>query len=371
MNRCILYTLLLLPALLTAQEYIGTDSLFSTRFNTYTVYELTKDQIGHLPVRELSAYLQLFNGIVIQDGNVHVRGGRDDEAAYFIDGFSSVNPLDNSNALYVIPEAIERLRVLPGFFPARYGAVNSGLIFTDLKKGTSDLRFFFDYQTDQFAEAGEQFLGTYSYRDQIFTATASGPLSLSNLCFFVALENTRIGDAAKRFSSGFSFHNLVDQHYRFRDDDDAGSNFAHCFYKPIQTIDATNEDVPDTISLVYPDGFTPFNNRNSWNVNATMQYNLNPFTLDLTLVYNWDKVFANDRPMLEILNRRQDFLKYNISLGYYDNRSEKFDAYFDNNWQLWGDSAAVSQATDGDVIYRQAFSSLGPWFYNLINSYII
>jgi hypothetical protein len=380
--------ILYLPATLIAQYSTRLDSLYSINPQPSTRYILSASEITHLPVRGLTEYLNLFNGVVIQDGNVHIRGGRDDETAYFINGFSSTNPLENTNAIYVIPEAMEKIEVLPGFFPARYGGVNSGLVFTELKKGTRDYQFSVDYQTDKFATAGEQFLNTYSYRDRIVTATASGPAYFDNLYFFVALENTEIGDAAKRFSSGFTFADLVDQHWRFDDDIIVETEEQTGKTVPLKKIRISNtDDMPDTVTLNYPDGFTPFNNRNSWNVNATMQYDLNPLQFDLTLLYNWEEAYANNRPMLEILNNRQDFMRYNkwlaglqmthnisdqlqydISFGYYDNRSEKYDAYFGNNWQLWDDSAAVAQATGGAVTYSRAYSD--PYDYMISGFFI-
>jgi len=158
----------------------------------YAYSRISAAEIQQLPIRGLHSYMELQPGVVIQDKNVHIRGGRDDETGYFVNGFSTMDPLDNSNGMYVIPEAIERLEILPGFFPARYGGVNSGLVFTELKKGTPEYRFSADYQTDKFAEAGEKFFGTYTYRDHIFTATAGGPMYLNDLYFFVAVENLNI-----------------------------------------------------------------------------------------------------------------------------------------------------------------------------------
>jgi hypothetical protein len=320
----------------------------------YSFSRISADDILRLPVRGLQNYMGLQPGVVIQDDQVHIRGGRDDETGYYVNGLSTIDPLSNSNAIYIIPEAIEQIRIYRGVHSSLYGGSNSGIVMTDLKQGTADYQFSFDYQTDKFAGSGNQFLDTYSYRDQIVTATAGGPLYLPNLRFFAAIENSGTGDAVKRFSEGFEFRNLIDGN-------------------PSNPLVVSGN--PDTVSLFYPSGYTPINNRSRWALNSVLRWDENPFAVQMTVLYNTEQIHDNDQPMIDILNRRQQYtetnkwllsaelthrlrpnLYYSLSISRFINDSERLDDYFGNDWQAWDDSARVAEHTNNKVTYRRRFS---------------
>nr|NIU01007.1 TonB-dependent receptor [Nitrosopumilaceae archaeon]NIV13020.1 TonB-dependent receptor plug domain-containing protein [Fodinibius sp.]NIX61609.1 TonB-dependent receptor plug domain-containing protein [Nitrosopumilaceae archaeon] len=141
---------------------------------TQSVSLVTSEDLQSTPVRGLQSIVALQNSVIVQDDNIHIRGGREEEVGYYLDGASAIDPISNTQAVYVIQEAVEEYQVLAGGYTAEFGGANSGIIRTELKTGTPDYNFSLDFQTDKFADEGEEFLGTPSFRHHVGTATLSG-----------------------------------------------------------------------------------------------------------------------------------------------------------------------------------------------------
>ncbi len=328
---------LFLYGLLTAQP---NDSLFQ-----FLPYYLRSEEIRTMPIRNLDDLLNLYPGLVNMEDGWHLHGSRPDEIGYYLNGVNSTDPMTGLNGVYIIPEAIERFSVMPTNAPITFQNGTGGFVSVRLKRGTLGHHASFKIHSDRFAEKGNQFLSTYTYRDQYLTGLFSGPLSKKGR-YFMAVEKKDIGDTRKRFSSGFVFRDLIDQNR---------NNFHY-------------GGIPDTIhTLAYPDGFTPKNHLNQWAVNSTVYFNLAPVDVELTAVYLWQKKYFNDTPMLHILNQREQYLKsdhlflssdisghyekfnYRLNLNYYQRRSEMFDAYLGDRWKFWYDSLEVANASDGQI----------------------
>ncbi|MEL6824160.1 MAG: TonB-dependent receptor, partial [Calditrichota bacterium] len=145
---------------------------------------VTSEELENIPVRGFNDIVATQKSVVVQDNTVYIRGGRADEVGYYIDGASSINPLTNTQSIYVIREAVEEFQVLAGGFTAEFGGANAGIIRTELRTGGSDFSVSADFQTDKFADEGEQFLGTNSFRHHNLILTASGPLMSNKVRFF-------------------------------------------------------------------------------------------------------------------------------------------------------------------------------------------
>lgn len=104
---------------------------------------------------------------------------------------------------------MEELQVQAGGYTAEYGGANSGLIRTTLKTGGSDYKFSLDAQTDDFAGPGKEFLGTTANGQRNIVATASGPLYLKDLRFFLAGQHNFSRNRQNLFLEPFRFDNLV------------------------------------------------------------------------------------------------------------------------------------------------------------------
>jgi hypothetical protein len=323
---------------------------------------VTAKEIESIPVRGVNSILALQASVVVQDGNIHIRGGRANETGYFLDGVNVTNPINNTRAVHIIQEAVEEMQVLAGGYTAEYGGANAGIVKTDLKTGSSDWHFSLDAQTDGFQGQGEKFLDTYSYGQSVIVGTVSGPLLTKNIRLFAGVENYYSGDASQRFSEGFEFNDLPNTNP--------------------QDLNVALGD-PEIVDITYPDGITPKNAFNRWALNGTLLFDYKPVQFRVSGLYTYQKQTATNQPMLNTLNSRQSFTNFNTALisgkltwivnqtsfldakvSYFNRNTETEDPWFGTDWKLWSDSAAVSDYTGGAVTYRSAYRS--PYPYRLL-----
>lgn len=321
---------------------------------------VTSDEIETLPVRGLNNILDLQASVVVQNGNVHIRGGRRDEVGYYLDGASVNNPVNNTNGVYVIQDAVQEVQVLAGGYTAEFGGANSGIIKTDMKTGASDWHFSIDAQTDNFVDNGKKFLGTYSYGHSIIAGTVSGPIISKNIRLFAAIENTYVGDSAKRWSEGFDLTRIDDN----------------------QSTAAVREGTPDTVHLKYLDGFTPKNSFNRWALNSTILFDFSPIQFRLGGSFSTNKAFNEDDMIWKMTNDRKAWTNfetmfltgkfthvinpttfYDVKLAYFDRSTEDEDQYFGTDWKSYADSAKIHDYTNGSVVYRSKYQE--PYDYLL------
>lgn len=342
---------------------------------TQSVSLVTSDDLENMPVRGFNNVIATQNSVVVQDGNVHIRGGRHDEVGYYIDGASSIDPLTNTQSLHIIQEAVEEFQVLAGGYTAEYGGANSGIVRTELRTGSNRYKLSLDVQTDKLADAGEEFLGTYSYRHHNAVATLSGPLLNNKLRFFVAGENAYKGDRSVRFTEPFTLNNLIDSN-------------------PENPRVAAG--LPDTISSYgLPGGFTPQREEDLWALQGTLLFDLSPLQFRLSGSYSdqtqqFSSFYENaqvgsspNTPLLNLLNERSFDDRFSnllltgkmtyildtksildASVSYFNSVLDREDSYFGNNWQQWWDSSAVSQHTGGAVNYASRWRPEQNYIFN-------
>jgi hypothetical protein len=323
---------------------------------------VTSDEIEQIPVRGMNNILDLQASVLVQDGNIHIRGGRANESGYYLDGANIMNPISNTRAVYVIQDALEEVQVLTGGYTAEFGGANAGIVRSELKSGTSSWHFSLDGQTDNFVDNGERFLDTYSYGESIIAGTISGPLGTENIRLFLAGENWYQGDNAKRFSEAIQFENLVDT-------------------EPLAREVVAGH--PDTVSLNYLPGYTPRNKLNQYSLNSTLLFDYNPIQFRLSGTYTKSETHFSNAPMTNMLNSRQFVTNLNnylvsgkltyvvnptsfldLKVSYFSQSTENEDAWFGTDWKKWSDSTAVSDFTGGDVTYRSRW--LSPYAYRLL-----
>ncbi|HUN64613.1 MAG TPA: TonB-dependent receptor [Bacteroidota bacterium] len=93
-------------------------------------------QIKTLPVTEVTDVLTLQSGITTdKSGGIHIRGGRSNEVAYWVDGISVSDAYDGSQSVQVDNNAIQELQVISGTFNAEYGQAMSGIVNIVTKDG--------------------------------------------------------------------------------------------------------------------------------------------------------------------------------------------------------------------------------------------
>lgn len=171
----------------------------------YQVWSVRWEDIEKLPVRELSEVVALFPGIVPQEGDFHIRGGRSDENGWLVDDVSVRLPTSGGLGLKVIPNTIEQVSFWSGY-DATMGLGISGEIAAVTKRGRSGFHLTGEVISDDFWAMKSQnyeILGIdnlYSYGYDDYVLSVSGPISwIQGLCFYVAGRRLYQASPATRF----------------------------------------------------------------------------------------------------------------------------------------------------------------------------
>jgi outer membrane receptor protein involved in Fe transport len=81
-------------------------------------------------------------------GSYHVRGGRDSEMVYVVDGITVSNPLYGGSGMYINTNAIEQMSILTGGWDAQYGEAQSAVVNIVTKEGSDKHSGNFTYTQD-------------------------------------------------------------------------------------------------------------------------------------------------------------------------------------------------------------------------------
>jgi len=372
MRRFVLLLAMCLPALLYSQTdslSVFSDSLRAVPQFLWTVRSLNHSDLSGLPFREVDRYLPLLPGMVGVNGGLYVRGSRNGETGYLLDGMSVFNPWLNSDGVPLIPEAIEGIDAHTGAYGAALGSPGGGMVNMKMKTGGERLQYSFNIQTDDFGPPGSFFgIGSfkavnYGYRNIV--GTISGPLPYTPIRFFLAGQSNYMRSRQPMFFTPFRYDNLVT--------DNLGAR-------------------PSGIPLPGPLEFRENYIGTSWINTTTLQGNAtaNVFGIDLKLIGSyddreftegsqWPEVLRNYyRQKRDMLTRRvtkylnlqahyapSDNLDLNLGLSYYNRFARTYDPDFKNNWRLYSDSLANAQA--GYLGFPARYT--GPYPYSTIYAF--
>ena len=165
---------------------------------TASVKIITDEEIKNLPTRGYQRIVTLQSGVVEYGGGLmSIRGGRTNETAYFVDGFSQQDPLTGVSTTVINNNAIDQVSIVTGGFNAEYGKIMSGVVNVITKGGTKDYQGSFEAISDGFAG---DWIGTDSYGYNVYSLSLSGPVVKNNerFLFFLSGETRNIGDRFPR-----------------------------------------------------------------------------------------------------------------------------------------------------------------------------
>jgi len=146
---------------------------------TNSVRTVGAEEIQNSATRSVTGILDMQAGVTITNGNLHIRGSREEEVAYTIDGADIKDVVYSGRMASAIPEALAEIAVEAGGYGAHIGGANSGVIRQTLRTGGNSLGGSARYE-----------LGDYGHQD--ITATFSGPLG--PVKFFGAVRQTHTDD---------------------------------------------------------------------------------------------------------------------------------------------------------------------------------
>lgn len=304
----------------------------------------TSEDIEALPVRGVNSILSLTAGVTFQDNTVFVRGGRLDEVGFYLEGASISDPVVGGRAVTIVQDAIEEIQVQSGGYTAEYGGANSGIIYTQIKTGTSNYKASVEYITDNITFQkdrfdGKQRLGTYWYGYSEFVGTVSGPI----------------------FDPRFKFFGLVNYNYQADKNPQA--------YPGMNLGEITDPTTGTTIDFNYPAGAVRQNYQEDITGTGTITLDFNPLIVRMVGTYTethstnpWtSRISSNIANMLnEVRTPVQDFtdgafstkLTYivdpsmfvELSGGYSFNTRDRYDPILKDDYFHYGDSAANANA---------------------------
>lgn len=172
------------------------DATGTTRF-------LTSDDLQKLPTRGYRDAAAQQTGVVNfqrqidaepQNGNtLIIRGGRPNETAYYVDGFSQQDPLTGTSSTSINDNAIEEVVVMTGGFNAEYGRIMSGAVNVVTREGTSKYSGAAAAISD--LPAGN-WVGADRTDFNVYDVSLGGPVvpTYGNLTFFASGERRWQGD---------------------------------------------------------------------------------------------------------------------------------------------------------------------------------
>jgi outer membrane receptor protein involved in Fe transport len=314
---------------------------------TNAIRTASAEDIKNIPVRGVGNLVALIPGVVMQQGLIYVRGGRQEQVGYIIEGVQTRDALFGGNAVTVNDNAIEEVEVQAGGYNAEYGGANAGIVITSLKTGTEKLKATGEIITDGWGTPGEKTLGAYSYGYSEYTATLSGSIpKLNSVKFFLSGDYQFNRTIARRWE-GMDLRGLTD-------------------------VTATSQA---PIDLIYPEGKMLNNASMRWTLNGNLMAAVNPwgekFNIKVSGTYSSITQHGNDgnaatfrgadpdqilnesrlpltktadmSAMVRITKDLSQSTFVELNLSYYQNYTETMDPFLKNQWWLYGDSVANAQ----------------------------
>lgn len=165
---------------------------------------VTGEELANLPVRGVANVAAIQSGVVNsgRDDDLFIRGGREQEVAYYVDGVKVLGT-GASGAAGVNQAAIAEQEMLIGTIPARYGDVQSGVISITTKTGGRD--FFGSAEL-----ITSEVLDSYGYN--LGSLSIGGPVVPGRVNFFLSGQGTYEADYN---TYGVDTYRLSDEDFAF------------------------------------------------------------------------------------------------------------------------------------------------------------
>ncbi|MCW8802945.1 MAG: TonB-dependent receptor [Ignavibacteriaceae bacterium] len=315
--------------------------------NTNKIRTTTSEDIDNLPVRGVDNIISLTAGVVQQSSQIFIRGGRQDEVGFYLEGANIKNPELGGRSVTIPQDALEEIQVQAGGYTAEFGGANAGIIRQQLKSGANLFNASFEFITDNITFKskddildGEQRLGTTWWGYNEMSGVISGPILDPRYRFFINANYIYNKDLNPQPYPGINLGNVVD---------------------PVSK---------DSVTLNYAAGPVKNNSQDVTSFAGTLTFDFSPVSLRLSgtfsnlrqdLVNNAES--RNFTPILSILNPRvgeRDISNgsfsakvthvispqvfYEVIGGYYLQDQEDFDQYLKDDYWSYGDSLANANA---------------------------
>lgn len=191
-------------------EVVGERPLMDIE-QTSSSHIVTSKDIDQSIVTNVKDIITQQAGVVKDNNEIYIRGGRNYENAYLIDGVSVQDPLAGTGyGMQLSANSLEEVEVITGGYNAEYGQATSGVVNIRTKDGKyNEYNFYISYQRDNF---GVNKNSGSSFNTDILEMNLGGPEPISKY-LFKALnikppgEITLFGSFFMGLSDGFFVNN--------------------------------------------------------------------------------------------------------------------------------------------------------------------
>ena len=144
---------------------------------------VSADEISKSIVTNLTDIVTQQAGVVTDDNQIYIRGGRSSDNAVLLDGVSVQDPLSGTGfGLQMSANSLEEVEVITGGYNAEYGQATSGVVNAKTKDGKYDqFNFYLSYKRDNFG--GDNLNSGNSFNTDILEANLSGPEPITKYLF--------------------------------------------------------------------------------------------------------------------------------------------------------------------------------------------
>ncbi len=281
---------------------------------TNVARSIDAEAIDNYAVRSVEAMVASQAGVVKMHDGLHLRGSRQEEIGYTLEGASMTGAGANRVVSNAIPEALEAIAVQTGGFDASVGKANAGMIQQSLKTGSS--KYSASVLMENMA-AGDPWAAT---GDKDMTFTFQGPIG-DKVRFFGALRQTST-DNYKNQSRWFTPFTIADGNPIA---DKVGGLTESGDYVVLSSKSYTFTDVDhdgaytsegDGALRGSNDSYAFDNLSKDLSFNGTLQLDLNPLVLRLAGAFNTDTYSSAGLPIQSMFNtRRHETLTQNMLIN--------------------------------------------------------
>ncbi len=281
---------------------------------TNVARSIDAEAIENFAVRSVTAMVASQAGVVKMHDGLHLRGSRQEEIGYTLEGASMTGAGANRVVSNAIPEALEAIAVQTGGFDASVGKANAGMIQQSLKTGSS--KYSASVLMENMA-AGDPWAAT---GDKDMTFTFQGPIG-DKVRFFGALRQTST-DNYKNQSRWFTPFTIADGNPIA---DKVGGLTESGDYVVLSSKSYTFTDVDhdgaytsegDGALRGSNDSYAFDNLSKDLSFNGTLQLDLNPLVLRLAGAFNTDTYSSAGLPIQSMFNtRRHETLTQNMLIN--------------------------------------------------------
>ena len=197
---------------------------------TSSKHIISSDDIDKTIVTNIKDIVTQQAGVVKSDNEIFIRGGRNYENSFLLDGVSVQDPLSGTGfGLQLSANSLEEVEVITGGYNAEFGQATSGVINARTKEGRyNEYNFYLSYKRDNL---GFNKSSSTSFNTDIIEANLSGPEPISKHLFNALNikspgEITFFGSFFVGLSDGYYFNDSLQPAKQLYSSTFGGTSFA-------------------------------------------------------------------------------------------------------------------------------------------------